>query len=305
VKILRFDDDKIGVLKNDSRVVDVSAAIENRESKGPQRVMEEVITSFGRYRSDFERVAAREEGVPVESVRLLAPIPRPGKCLGAFLNYMDQPGRSPDSLPLEFFYKDPSLLGPGGTIELADIPQVTEYQTEAELAFVIGKAGRHIRAEDGMDHVFGFVPFFDISVRGITRYTRFLTKGQVTHGPCGPWITTKDEVPDPHDRRVRSWVNGVPAQDFTTGYMAHKIPAQVAWLSRFVQLDPGDVIATGTYHEGRKGLRDGDVLEIEIEGMGKARFIARGQWFPRPGAASLSQTPRAPGVADASTITHI
>lgn len=305
MKILRFDDDRVGVLKEESRVVDVSTAIEHRESKGPQRVMEEVIEDFERYRRNFERIAAREEGILLESVRLLTPIPRPGKCLGAFLNYVDQPGRSPDSLPLEFFYKDPSLLGPGGTIELPDISQITEYQTETELAFVIGKAGKNVRAEDGMDHVFGYVPFCDISVRGITRYTRFLTKGQATHGPCGPWITTKDEVPDPHKLRVRSWVNGAPAQDFSTEYMAHRIPAQVAWLSRFVRLEPGDVIATGTYHEGRRGLLNGDDLEIEIEGLGKATFLARGQWHPRPGATSLPQTPRAPGVADASTITRV
>ena len=305
MKILRFDDDRVGVLKEGSRVVDVSTAIEHRESKGPQRVMEEVIEEFDRCRGEFERIAARERGVPLESVRLLAPIPRPGKCLGAFLNYVDQPGRSPDALPLEFFYKDPSLLGPEGTIELPDIPGVTEYQTEAELAFVIGKAARNVRAEEGMDCIFGYVPFLDISVRGITRYTRFLTKGQATHGPCGPWITTKDEVPDPHRLRVRSWVNGETAQDFSTAYMAHKIPPQVAWLSRFVRLEPGDVIATGTYHAGRKGLRDGDAMEIEVEGLGRARFLARGPWSPRPGAASLPQTPRAPGVADASTISRV
>ncbi|MEK6709610.1 MAG: fumarylacetoacetate hydrolase family protein [Nitrospinota bacterium] len=305
MKILRFDDDRVGVLKEGSRVVDVSAAISHREWKDPQGVMEEVIGDFGRYRGEFERIAAREKGVPLESVRLLAPIPRPGRCLGAFLNYFDQPGRALDTLPLEFFYKDPSLLGPGGAIELPDIPEVTEYQTEAELAFVIGKAAKNVRAEEGMDYVFGYVPFFDISVRGITRYTRFLTKGQGSHGPCGPWITTKDEVPDPHKLRVRSWVNGEPAQDYSTDHMAHKIPAQVAWLSRFVRLEPGDVVATGTYHEGRKGLLDGDALEIEIEGLGKARFLAQGRWFPRAGAAALPQTPRAPGVADASTITRV
>ncbi|MBI3126594.1 MAG: fumarylacetoacetate hydrolase family protein [Candidatus Tectomicrobia bacterium] len=129
------------------------------------------------------------------------------------------------------------------------------------------------------------------------------TKGQEgSHGPRGLWITTKDEIPDPHKLRVRSWVNGAPAQDGRTGDMAHKIPAQGAWLSRFARLDPRDVIATGTCHEGRKGPIGGDILEAEIEGLGKARFLARGPRSPRPGAASRPQAPRAPGAAGAGTV---
>ena len=93
-----------------------------------------------------------------------------------------------------------------------------------------------------------------------------------------------------------------PAQDDSTGDMAHKIPAQAAWLSRFARLDPGDVIATGTCHEGRKGPLGGDILEIEIEGPGKARFLARRLGYPRPGAASRPQAPRAPGAAGAGTV---
>lgn len=96
-----------------------------------------------------------------------------------------------------------------------------------------------------------------------------------------------------------------PCSNPEDGMARFRIPAQEAWLSRFVRLEPGDVIATGTYHEGRKGLLDGDVLEIEVEGLGRARFLAQGPWHPRPGAASRPQTPRAPGVADASTITRI
>lgn len=306
MKILRFDDDKIGVLKNGDKVVDVSEVVNHRDLKGPQRVIEEVITSFEDYRGDIERIAGREEGVPLSDVRLLSPIPRPSKCLGAFLNYVDMPGRSLDTLPLEFFYMDPTLLGPGGTIELVEIPEITEFQPEAELAFVMGKAAKNVSSDEAMDYVFGYLPFFDISVRGIMRYTRFLTKGQASHGPCGPWITTKDEIPDPHKVNVKNWVNGELAQNYSTEYMAHKIPAQVAWLSRFVQLEPGDVVATGTYHEGRKPIKDGDFLEIEIEGMGKAGFHAKGFSPTREASSSAPTGPMpSPGPADLDKITRV
>lgn len=297
MKILRFDDDRIGVLKDESHVVDVSGTITSRKAKGPQRVMEEIIENFRRYRRKFEKVVAQESGIPLSSVKLLAPIPRPSKCLAAFVNYLDRPDRSVDSLPNEYFYKAPELVGPEGTVELLDIPPVVVYQPEAELAFVIGKRTKNVSAADAMDCVFGYVPFFDISARGMTRRTQFLPKAQDTYGPCGPWITTKDEIPDPHNLTVKSWVNGQPRQNYNTSFMAHKIPDQIAWLTKFVQLQPGDVIATGTYHEGLGPINDGETLEIEIEKMGRARFFIKGygprkdaEWMP-----GVSQPPQPAG----------
>ena len=296
MKILRFDDGRIGILKDGDRVVDVSEAISSRKAKGPQRVIEDIIENFHRYRRKFERIAAQGQGVPLDSVKLLAPIPCPSKCLAAFVNYLDRPDRSVDSLPNEYFYKAPELVGPGGTIELLDIPPVAVYHAEAELAFVVGKRAKNISEGDAMDCIFGYVPFFDISARGLSRRTQFVPKGQDTYGPCGPWITTRDEIPDPHNLVVKSWVNGQPRQNYNTKHMAHKIPDQIAWLTRFVQLQPGDVIATGTYHEGLGPINDGDVLEIEIEGMGKARFSIKGygprkepDW--RPGVSQPAAPP--------------
>ncbi len=287
MKILRFNDDRIGVLKNESNVVDVSDAISSRKAKGPQRVMEDIIESFRKYRRRFERILAEQSGVPLSSVKLLAPIPRPSKCLAAFVNYLDRPDRSLDTLPNEYFYKAPELVGPEGTVELLDIPPVAVYQPEAELAYVIGKTAKNVPEKKAMDYIFGYVPFFDISARGLTRRTQFLPKGQDTYGPCGPWITTKDEIPDPHDVVVKSWVNGQARQNYSTKFMAHKIPEQIAWITKFVQLQPGDVIATGTYHEGLGPINNGDVLEIEIEKMGRTKFFVKGSgprkdtdWMP-------------------------
>ena len=277
MKILRYDDDRVGVLKDGDRVVDVSGVIDYRVEKGPQRVMEEVIGEFDTLRPRFESLVSESDGVPLSSVKLLAPVPRPGKCLAAFVNYLDSPDRKKENLTIDYFYKSPDLVGPEGTIELLDIPPVAVWQPEAEIAFVVGAQMKNVEEADAYDYVFGYVPFFDISARGLNRRTQFIPKGQDTYAVCGPWITTKDEVDDPHQLRVQSWVNEGPRQDYSTEHMAHKIPEQVAWLSRFIRLQPGDVVTTGTYHPGLGPLNDGDVLEIEIEKLGRARFFARGQ----------------------------
>jgi 2-keto-4-pentenoate hydratase/2-oxohepta-3-ene-1,7-dioic acid hydratase in catechol pathway len=276
MKLLRFNDDRIGVLKSADTCVDVSEVISHRKERGPQRVMEELIENFAFYRGAIDQIVARSAELPLAEVKLLAPIPRPSKCLAAFVNYVDSPERKPENLPNEFFHKAPELLGPGGAIDLQDIPAVKEFNPEAELAFVIGRHAKNVGEAEAMDYVFGYVPFFDISARGLIRRSMLLPKGQDTFSPCGPWITTKDEIPDPHGLQVRSWVNGQARQDYNTKFMANRIPSQISWLSRFIQLQPGDVIATGTYHEGLGPMNSGDVLEVEIERLGRARFFVKG-----------------------------
>jgi 2-keto-4-pentenoate hydratase/2-oxohepta-3-ene-1,7-dioic acid hydratase in catechol pathway len=287
LKILRFNDDRIGVMKSETIVVDVSEAISSRKAKGPQRVMEEVIDGWRKYRRRFDKIIAAQDGIPLDSIQPKCPLPRPSKCLAAFVNYVDRPDRSPESLPNEYFYKSPDLVGPGGTIELIDIPAAVVYQPEAEFAFVIGKTAKNVPASKAMDYVFGYIPFFDISTRGLARRTQFIPKGQDTHGACGPWILTKDEIPDPHNVVVKSWTNGETRQDYNTKFMAHKIPDQIAWLTRYLRLNPGDVVATGTYHEGLKPVNVGDTIEIEFESLGRAKFHVGGnssrkdvEWLP-------------------------
>ena len=276
MQILRFNDDRVGVIKNGNRVVDISNLISHRDIRGPQGVMDELIGKFESYRGAIDKLVAAEAGVPLDGVKLLAPEPRPSRVLAAFVNYLDRPDRTLDSLPMEFFHKAPELVGPEGTILLPDIAAVVEFHAEAELAFVIGKHCKNVPASAAMDYVFGYVPFFDVSARGMTRRSQFLPKGQDTFAPAGPFITTKDDIADPHDLTVKSWVNGEARQDYNTKHMAHKIPAQIAWASRFIQLQPGDVIATGTYHVGLGPVNVGDTLEIEISGCGRARFFCKG-----------------------------
>jgi 2-keto-4-pentenoate hydratase/2-oxohepta-3-ene-1,7-dioic acid hydratase in catechol pathway len=268
-----------------------------------------VIERFTSLETEFERIASRQAGIPLGNVRLLAPVPRPSKCLGAFLNYLDRPEMKLEPPPLDFFYKAPELLGPGETVELMDVPGVTHFHAEAELAFVIGRSARNVSREEAMSYVFGYMPFFDISARGAVRYTRFIAKGQATYGPCGPWITTRNEIADPHSLHVTSWTNGRVSQDFSTENMTHRIPDQLCWLSRFVLLEPGDVIATGTYHAGRDLLNDGDVIEIEIQKMGRAKFGVkryRPQMDFREGAGvGKGIVPTLPGPGDKAKISKI
>ncbi len=299
MKILRFNDDRIGILKNDSHVVDISAIISHREERGPQRTMEVLIENFDDLRGEIDRMVAASDGVPLASVKLLVPLPRPSKVLGAFLNYLDAPDRKLELLPNEFFHKAPELLGPEGDIIFRDLAPVKECTPEAELAFVVGKRAKDVSEDDAMSHVFGYVPFFDISVRGIKRRSLVIPKGQDTHGPCGPWIVTRDEIPDPHNLNVKSWVDGTLRQDYNTCDMAHKIPEQISWLSKFIQLQPGDVIATGTHHKGLGPLNVGNILEIEIEKIGKARFYVKGDMpykDTKKSGTSKSPDPLPPGM---------
>lgn len=275
MKVLRFDDNRIGILKDPETIVDISELIPHREIRGPA-ALDELIANFGQYRPAIEKLASTGAGIPLSGVRLLAPLERPVRALAAYSNYLDKPLRTVDSVPLEFFHKSPELVGPEGEIFLPDIPEIVEYHAEAEIAFVIGKHGKNVPAEKAGDYIFGYVPFFDISARGMSRKSQFLPKGQDTFTVCGPWITTADEVADPHDLQVRSWVSGEPRQDYNTGTMAHKIPQQVAWLSRFIQLQPGMLVATGTFHVGLGPINVGDTLEIEITGLGRARFFVTG-----------------------------
>jgi 2-keto-4-pentenoate hydratase/2-oxohepta-3-ene-1,7-dioic acid hydratase in catechol pathway len=276
MKILRFNDNRIGVLKRADAVIDISDLISHRDIRGPQGVMDELIGNFASYRPKIETLVAGGGGTPLSGVKLLPPLPRPSRVLAAFVNYIDRPDRTADSLPMEFFHKAPELVGPEGTINLPDIEPIVEFHAEAELAFVIGRHCKNVSAADAMSRVFGYIPFFDVSARGMTRRSQFLPKGQDTFAPAGPWITTADEVGDPHDIMVKSWVNGEARQNYSTKHMAHKIPAQIAWVSRFIQLQPGDVLATGTYHEGLGPVNVGDTIEIEIEGLGRARFFFKG-----------------------------
>ena len=149
------------------------------------------------------------------------------------------------------------------------------FHHEAELGLVIGSEAAHVNAEDAYQHIFGYVNFIDGSARGLGGNSFFQGKSWDTFGPVGPCIVTADEIDDPMDLNIRLWVNGNLRQDFSTSDMAYDIPRCIEWASGITSLEPGDILATGTNHQGLGAMQDGDVIELHIDGLDKLTINVR------------------------------
>jgi 2-keto-4-pentenoate hydratase/2-oxohepta-3-ene-1,7-dioic acid hydratase in catechol pathway len=275
VKLLFFDEFKLGVLRGDE-VVDVSAVTRDIPSVGPHDVMNGLIARFGEYRGRLADAARQGRGIPLGQVRIRPPLPRPTTIVCMAVNYMED-GTRTEPAPINAFLKSPSaVIGHDDTMVLPDVP-ATIFEGEAEVAVVIGTRASGVRAADAMDHVFGYVNFIDGSARGLppSGNTFYQMKSRDTFAPMGPYLVTADEVPDPHTLAVRLWVNGVVKQDFNTSDMAHRIPRCIEWVSSIHALEPGDVLATGTNHRGLSAFQEGDLIELETEGLGRLRLHVR------------------------------
>jgi 2-keto-4-pentenoate hydratase/2-oxohepta-3-ene-1,7-dioic acid hydratase in catechol pathway len=272
VKLVYFDDFKLGVVKGDN-VVDVTAVVQEIPHTGPHDLINGLIARFGDYRGRLEEAASRGQGKPLAQVRIRPPLPKPGNIVCMAVNYMEDGTRS-EPAPLNAFHKAPTaVIGNGETMVLPDVP-ASIFEGEAELAVVIGKRASRVTAADAMSYVFGYTNFIDGSARGLppAGNTFFQMKSRDTFAPIGPCLVTADEVADPHKLQVRLWVNGTVKQNFNTDDMAHKIPRCIEWITSIHTLEPGDILATGTNHRGLSGFQDGDKVEIETEGMGRLTF---------------------------------
>ncbi|MBP7689062.1 MAG: fumarylacetoacetate hydrolase family protein [Thermoflexales bacterium] len=226
--------------------------------------------------------------VPIESVTLLTPIPRVRRnvmCLG--LNYVEHAKESAEARgrefkqhqhPVFFTKATHAINGPEAAIPF-DAAVSEQIDFEAELAVIIGRGGKNIANADALDHVFGYTCLNDVSARDLqTQHSQFF-KGKSLDGACpiGPWIITADELADPQQLNITCRVNGVTKQDSNTRYMIFNIPTIIEILSRGMTLDAGDIIATGTpsgvgfARKPPEFLRPGDVVEVEIEGIGILR----------------------------------
>ncbi|MBI2887466.1 MAG: fumarylacetoacetate hydrolase family protein [Chloroflexi bacterium] len=266
MKLVFFDDFKLGVLNGD-RVVDAARVVADIRHDSPQDLLSKLIGSFDRYRARLEEAARSGAGVPVASVRLRSPLPKPLLVCMA-VNYMEYGTRAEPSPINAFLKSSDSVIGPGDTIVLPP-DEARIFEHEAELGLVIGKTAKNVKAADAYDYIFGYVNFIDVSSRGLGGNSFFWGKSWDTFGPTGPALVTADEIKDPQNLNVRLWVNGVLRQDYPTSDMAHKIPRVVEWASSVATLEPGDLIATGTNHQGLGPLQDGDVMEMEIDGLGR------------------------------------
>jgi len=275
VKLLFFDDFRLGVLNGDT-VVDVSGVVRDIPHTGPQELLSGLIARCAQFRPLLEAAVAREPSVPLASVQVRPPVPKPTNIVAMAVNYMEDGTRS-EPAPINAFLKSANaVIGHGDTMVLPDVP-ATIFEGEAEVAVVIGKRASAVRAAEAMDHVFGYVNFIDGSARGLppSGNTFYQMKSRDTFAPMGPYLVTADEIPDPHRLAVKLWVNGDLKQNFNTSDMAHKIPRCIEWVSAIHTLEPGDVLATGTNHRGLSAFQNGDAIELETEGLGRLRIYVR------------------------------
>ncbi len=275
MKLAFFDDFKLGVIKDDS-VVDVSDAVSGLNHTSPQDLISRVIENFDDVREALQQAAGSGSGIPLDSVRLRPPLPKPGNVVAMAVNYMEDGTRDAPA-PINAFHKSPNaVIGPGDTMVLPDVP-ATIFEGEAEMALVIGKRASFVRQEDAFDYVFGYTNFIDGSARGLPPggNTFYQMKARNTFAPLGPWIVTADEIEDPQELPVKLWVNGELKQNFNTNDMAHKIPRIIEWVSSVHDLEPGDVVATGTNHRGLSAFQDGDTIDLTIGGLGTLSFNVR------------------------------
>ncbi|MFF5567267.1 fumarylacetoacetate hydrolase family protein [Streptomyces sp. NPDC012623] len=239
------------------------------------------------------RDAAASGGLPVldgggaAGSRIGPPLARIGKIVCIGLNYHDHAAETGASIPAEpiIFFKAPdTVVGPDDTVLVPRGSRKTDW--EVELAVVIGRTARYLdTAEDGLAHVAGYAVSHDVSEREF-QIERGGTwdkgKNCETFNPLGPWLVTADEVPDPQALRLSLRVNGETKQDGTTAEQIFGVGEVVRYVSRFMTLYPGDVINTGTpagvamgHPEPKPYLRAGDVVELEIEGLGRQRQVLK------------------------------
>lgn len=218
--------------------------------------------------------------VRLNEVKLKAPLPRPSKIVCVGLNYRDHAAEvdlEPPDVPTIFAKLPTAVIGPGEPIVLPRNSKKPDY--EAELAFVIGRAGRHIPAARWRDYVFGYMCFNDVTARDFQAATTqwVIAKSFDTFAPMGPALVTADEVPDPHALDIRLTLNGEVMQSSNTRHLIFGIPELIEHLSSVFTLEPGDVVATGTaagVGSARKPprfLRPGDEVAVSIQGIGDLR----------------------------------
>jgi 2-keto-4-pentenoate hydratase/2-oxohepta-3-ene-1,7-dioic acid hydratase in catechol pathway len=263
---------RVGVVTDDG-VADLAAAAPEL----PREMSALLAAGPEALRRAASAAAGARSRVPLASVSFCAPVLRPPKFLAIGLNYADhvaEAGLERPQVPTVFNKQSTCVAGPRDPVHLPRASQALDY--EGELGFVIGRRCRHVPRERAPAAIAGYLVVNDLSVRDWQLRTPTWTMGKSfdTHGPIGPWITTGDEIGDPHALRLRTWVNGDLRQDSSTRHLIFDCFALVEHLSTAFTLEPGDVVSTGT--PGGVGfarrppqlLKVGDRVRVEIEGLG-------------------------------------
>ncbi|MEU1219409.1 fumarylacetoacetate hydrolase family protein [Streptomyces microflavus] len=283
MRLALFDQGRLGVVDGDT-ITDVTDQV-GSPSTGAAGALHHYIETMAEGTGP-ELVPDRGRRVPLSEVTIEAPLPRPGKIIGAPVNYLDHKAEMdyPTSIAdLGVFLKaNSSVIGPGQAIVLPYADKRTDQ--EGELGVVIGRTASRVSAEDALDHVFGYTCLLDITVR--SREDRSTRKSFDTFTPIGPWVVTADDIPDPGLLDLRCDVAGVTRQRTNTAALIFGVRELIAYASSVMTLYPGDVIATGT-PAGVGPLAHGDRVVVEIERIGRLEVCVDGSqatsYASRPG----------------------
>jgi len=238
----------------------------------------------GWYGEVMSQAESLDYSASLSDAEILAPIPNPPKIICLAFNYVDhakEQNLTPPHDPAIVMIPRTTLNGTGSDIVCPSFVRQLDY--EVELALVIGKGGKNIDEGDAMSHVFGYMVFNDVSARDLQAQDKQFgrAKGFDTFAPCGPWVTTSDEIPDPQNLRLKTWVNGQLRQDSVTSNMFIKIPSIISKISKVMTLEKGDIISTGTpagvmlNKPNAVYLQDGDKIEMEVERLGRLENTVR------------------------------
>lgn len=270
MKLALFNDGRLGVVTDDTTVVDVTPALPQHDNGLGAGFWVRLCRDFAELRPAIEAAVATGTRHALADVSLDAPVLNPTKVIAAASNYtehieeMSGKGLPEWMLESDVFLKSPSSITGQGAITLPSLDAEIHY--ECELAFVIGKGGKDIPVESALDHVFGWTILLDITERG--KGDRSRRKSYDGFTPIGPWIVTADEIDSWEDLRIVMNLNDVVRQDVRAGDMLVSVPQIIANASQVMTLNPGDVVTTGA-PPGVGKIEPGDRIEANISGIGQ------------------------------------
>jgi 2,4-didehydro-3-deoxy-L-rhamnonate hydrolase len=277
MKICRFGDNRLGIVRND-RVYDVTPLFEELGKPGwPYPPYDWIVGNFAQVQPRIESFLGQAVGQALSTVTLRAPVANPGKIIGAPINYRDHIAESNADQQIHqgktftaldqfglFLKAQTALMGPDGKVEIPFPDRRTDH--EVELGVIIGKQAKCVSREQALEYVFGYCVALDITVRG-SEFPSF-RKSADTFAVIGPWITTADEVPDPNGLDLEISVNGELRQKSNTRYLIFNVQHLIEYASAMYTLQPGDVIMTGT-PAGVGPVKPGDVMCARVAGLGE------------------------------------
>ena len=279
MKICRFDNNRLGVVRDD-QVYDVTPALKKIPASAyPLPGHDPLIASLGKLKPLLKKLADKAKPRPVSKVKLLSPVANPGKIIAAPVNYtkhlqeaLADKGIHHGNLVQEihkvgmFLKATSALVGPGQGVKLIHTDRRNDH--EVELAVIIGRKAKNVSKEKAMEFVAGYAIGLDMTIRGPEE--RSLRKSPDSYCVLGPWLVTKDEIKDPGSLQVSISVNNEVRQDANTNDLILSVARLIEWGSAFYTLHPGDVLLTGT-PQGVGPVRPGDLMVASVQGIGSMR----------------------------------